>query len=500
MIRHPKSSLLIAVVLALGTVPVNGQSSTENASRIEELARQLSATQAELLATRRQLHEIHQQALMEGPLAEPQALPTLLSDFQTTQSLEQSVNAAPVVQVANTSDCSSCLGCDQIGCTGTSRAGAFCNDRFSWSKGNFRIVPFGAVTGEMIGSDNSIQLRGSPLFLLPGPGPGIEDSRFTTSAQQSTIGANITGPNVGSFQSRAILAVNFFGEQPIQNNPGLFFLLAYAELNNERWRFWAGQDGDAIGRQNTNSPAWSSHKMQGNFGQLRPGFRVERYFHRSENFGSAIYFGITQQAVNDFIAVPGVSGIDNGWPNVEARWEIGLGSAASGQRPAIFAIGGLIGETRAVDDPAIVGSNISTSWAVVPELRIEGDRFGFQGEGFVGEAMGTYNGAIGQSLNPNDGEPIYSVGGFGEFFWKMSPCFTASIGYGIDDPRDTDLGVLGGTVGQRARNESYWVNFIWKLSDEWETRFEVSQLETTYIAPSNDSESMLYHALVRYSF
>ena len=81
----------------------------------------------------------------------------------------------------------------------------------------------------------------------------------------------------------------------------------------------------------------------------------------------------------------------------------------------------------------------------------------------------------------------------------MTPYFTASVGCGIDNPRDGDLGRVG-FVGQRARNESYWVNFIWKISDEWETRFEVSHLETTYIAPSNDSASVLYHALVRYSF
>jgi hypothetical protein len=237
--------------------------------------------------------------------------------------------------------------------------------------------------------------------------------------------------------------------------------------------------------------------MSGNFGQLRPGFRVERFYHHSEMLNSSVYFGLTQQAVNDFILVPGVSGIDNGWPNLEARWEATLGP----EKQILFAVGGVIGETRAVDDLALADINVSTSWAVIPELRVELERWGFQGEGFVGEAIGTYNGAIGQSLNPLDGEPIYSVGGFGELFWKLTPCFTASIGYGIDDPRDRDLGTLAnGTLGQRAQNETYWLNLIWKLSDEWETRFEVSHLETTYVAPSNSSKSMLYHFLVRYSF
>ena len=214
--------------------------------------------------------------------------------------------------------------------------------------------------------------------------------------------------------------------------------------------------------------------MSGNVGQLRPGFRVERYFRHSEILNSSVYFGLTQQAVNDFIAVPGVSGIDNGWPNAEFRWEVVLGPEKQGQRPILFAVGGLIGETRAVDDLAQSASNVSTSWAVIPELRIESQRWGFQGEAFVGNAIGTYNGAIGQSLNPVDGEPIYGGGGFGEVFCKLTPYFTTSIGMGVDDdPRDRDLGTLaGGMLGQRARNETYWWNFIWRLSDEWETRFE----------------------------
>ena len=65
----------------------------------------------------------------------------------------------------------------------------------------------------------------------------------------------------------------------------------------------------------------------------------------------------------------------------------------------------------------------------------------------------------------------------------------------IDDPRDADL-----SVNQRARNETYWANAVWRLTEQWETRFEISRLRTDYIAPSVDSKAMLYHFLVRYNF
>ena len=471
------------------------------AQRIDELALRLHETQATLAQTQAELNAMRAQGCP----------PTWFND----------TNVRPLPPVGPAHPSTACTppqgignqlasyceptgdGCSDVCrpvCPGLPPICGSCKELLSWNKGDFRITPYGAVYGEMISSENTISLRGSPLFLVPGPAPGINDSRFTVSGQQSIVGLNVTGPNLGSLRSSANVAANFFGEQPIQNNPGLFFLIAYAELANDQWRWWIGQAADAIGRQNTNSPAWTSHKMQGNFGQLRPGFRAERYFRHSPLAASAVYFGLTQQAVNDFIALPGVSGIDNGWPNVEGRWEVTLGREQQGQRPLLLAVGGLIGETRAVDDLAMSGANVSTTWAVIPELRLEGERWGFQGEAFVGQAMGTYNGAIGQSLNPADGEPIYAVGAFGEIFCKLNPCFTVSIGAGVDDPRDADLGMINNNLGQRSRNEAYWGNFIWRLSDAWETRFEVSHLETTYLAPSNDSDSMLYHMLVSFGF
>ena len=80
--------------------------------------------------------------------------------------------------------------------------------------------------------------------------------------------------------------------------------------------------------------------------------------------------------------------------------------------------------------------------------------------------------------------------------------FTASMlaDDGIDDPLDRDLGVLGGSLGQRTRNEKYWANYIWRHSEQWETRFEVSHLETGYLGTTRNSQSMIYHFLAKYVF
>ncbi len=397
--------------------------------------------------------------------------------------------------------CSFCgetaCGCNQVddNCGWISQISATCKTKLSRDKGPIRVVPFGYAAADMIASESAFALLGGPLFLLPAVPAGIPDDRFTISGQQTTLGFNVMGPDLGTYLSGATIAFNFFGDRPVQNNPGAFFILGYVELKNEDWRFWAGQDGDAIARQNSNSPAWTSHKQSGNVGQIRPGFRAERFFAISEEAQTSVYFGLTQQVALDFIANSQVAGTDNGWPNVEARWEIGLGPDDNGQRPVMVAIGGLIGETRAVDFTGRPVANVSTTWGVMPELRVQYGCVGFQGELFVGEALGTYNAGIGQSLNALTDEPIYTAGGFGELFCNVTEVFTVAIGYGIDDPRDADLALT-----QRSRNETYWANAICRWSEQWETRCEVSRLKTDYINPGSDSKSMIYQLSVRYNF
>ena len=397
-------------------------------------------------------------------------------------------------EIEQTNYCKTC-GKTSCKCDWASQLSSTCKEKLSWNKGPLQVAPFGYVAGDMIASERAYTLLGGPLFLLPAVPANVPDSRFNFSGQQTTLGFNLSGPQFGTFQGGGVIAFNFFGDRPIQNNPGVFFILGYAQLQNDRWRIWAGQDADSIGRQNTNSPAWTTHKQSGNFGQIRPGFRAERFFALSDKLSTSFYVGLTQQVVLDFIANPLVAGTDNGWPNVEMRWEVGWGEQGDTGRPVMLALGGLIGETRAVDFAGLPEPTVSTTWAVIPECRIQIGRWGFQGEAFVGDALGTYNAAIGQSLNLSTDEAIYTAGGFGEFFCNLSPKWTVSVGYGIDNPREADL-----DADQRLRNETYWVNAIWRLSEQVETRGEVARQRTDYVAPSTDSKAMQYLVSLRYYF
>ena len=113
----------------------------------------------------------------------------------------------------------------------------------------------------------------------------------------------------------------------------------------------------------------------------------------------------------------------------------------------------------------------------------------------------------GQSLDPTGFNAIRSIGGWGDVWYKLTPCLTAHVGYGIDDPNDDDVGqFLGGddglmpVAGQRSRNEVAWANLIWDVSKYFDVAFEVGYRETDSVAPSESNIAMIYHFRSRLKF
>jgi len=366
-----------------------------------------------------------------------------------------------------------------------------CLTGLSWNKMGFRITPFGSLAGEAILTDSSTTARAFIRFL--NPFTGLDQSQSTVTGQGSAFGLNIEAPKVRDFDARGLFYFKFYGGQPAANVPGLFYLLGFGELRNENWRFVFGQNLDLIGPLQPHMLNFTSGLAGGNIGlaTTRGQLRAERFFHPREDVQWSIQTALTQQFLPEYIADPEVNGTDNGWPNIESRVALGFGEDVTHPligpvKPIEFGVSGLIGENRVTKN--LVGARVSTTWAVVADAKISTERWGIQGEFFAGEALGSYGGGIDQSANLANGFPIYSTGGWGEVWYKLLPCLTAHSGYGIDDPRDSDL-----SAGQRSRNQFYFGNLVWDVTERFQLGFEVSHWKTDYIAPSIDNSSMVYH-------
>lgn len=401
--------------------------------------------------------------------------------------------------------CGCCDGTKPI-CQGAGAVSQFCDDSLSWNKCPWRIVPFGFLSGEAISASSSTRAR--PFIMYMSDARGAND-QFTVHGQTTALGLNFSGPQIGSFRLGGMILFNFLGGRPALNQSSPFFLRGYGELKNEYWRFTFGQQGDLFNPLNPVTVNFGGHKQAGNGGSFRGSFRAERFFRPSDTVQWTLQSAISQQVVTDFTVDPRIIGDDNGWPNVEARVGLGLGCPSGGSRPVELGVSGVIGQTRTfgilnVLLPAL-GDGVYSTWGVSTDFQFNAGRWGINGEFFVGQALGTYNMGIGQSLDPTGFNAIRAIGGWGDIWYKLTDCLTVRVGYGIDDPNTDDLSAFGVLLpapvfGQRSLNTVAWGNIIWDISKYLDVGFEVSYRETNYIAPSISNTGMIYHFRTRAKF
>ena len=446
-----------------------------------ELLRRLEATEAELADLRAELHS--SAAIRPLPPVEDvwRSGPPYLASELSSVAYQNCVEPA---------ECSS--------------PAALCNEcqrSLAWSKDNWTIIPFGFLTGEAIGTTSATVSR--PLILYVVEDLGESDQVYTVTGQTSALGLNFSGPQVGSFQSGGQILFNFLGDRPALNQATPFFLRGFGEIKNDDWRFTFGQQGDLFNLLDPVTVNFGGHKQAGNGGAFRGSLRAERYLRPSEATQWTLQAALSQQVVTDFVTNPLVLGEDNGWPNVEGRIAFGLGRPRGAARPFEVGLSGVIGETRAFGP---LGTGVFTTWGVSPDFQFSGENFGFRGEVFAGQALGTYNMGIGQSLEANGFNAIRTVGGWGELWIRITCKLTLRGGYGIDDPRNEDLGqfldpgTLTPIIGQRSRNSVAWISLFYDVTDAFQLAFEASHRETNYIAPSISNEADVFHFRARLAF
>ena len=100
----------------------------------------------------------------------------------------------------------------------------------------------------------------------------------------------------------------------------------------------------------------------------------------------------------------------------------------------------------------------------------------------MGQTLGTYGGGILQDINSVNFQGVHSAGGWCEVYCYICPDKLHShIGYRIDDPRDRDL-----APGQRLRNEAYFANLIWDVTQAFRVGGEVTYRKTSYAGLQNN--------------
>ncbi|HEV3302121.1 MAG TPA: hypothetical protein VG055_20880 [Planctomycetaceae bacterium] len=349
---------------------------------------------------------------------------------------------------------------------------------------NFKLALGGAVIADFFFNTARPVAPGAPYYLAPRPVDDFRQATFDASARQTYLFGRITGPKIGDFETGAEVRVNFYSNPIIQDQYGILPLRAFGYLRNDNWQFAAGLQQDIFNPLNPTVLPFTALIAAGNTGLLRSQGRIERFFHPSEDSEITVTLGVSDPIPtlvdNEFqISEP------NGWPNVEGRVALALGplvgKGPDAARPFELGISGVVGQIRT----GVAGQSqvVADVWGVGSDLRWAiTDRFGVQGEVFVGQTLGTYGGGILQDINSVTFRGVRSAGGWCEVYYYLCPDKVHShAGYGTDDPLDSDL-----APGQRLRNEAYFANLIWEVTEAYRLAGEVTYRKTSYVALANN--------------
>jgi hypothetical protein len=470
----------------------------------QELLNRLEATEAELryLRERDQEHSGGSTSARHDGVA--QAVGS--QDVVDPASPFQSLGAPSVVQCGSTScdqcPCGACQGMYRPTCQGTGPLCKLCKETLSWNKGDWRIVPFGRLRGEAIYASAATSGDAVIAFLNP-KNPGISEDMATIHGKQSQLNFQLTGPTYGDWKTGGIVMMNYMGAQPLRNFSGANIVLAYGEVKNDQWRFAFGRMLDLFAPINPTTVNQLQQRGAGNVGIYQGAMHLDRYITVSERAKWTLSGRISQQDNTDYAAVPLINGKDNGWPNIEARIGLELGKMADFGRPIEVGISGVVGEIQAVAGTTLSNGTVLTALdkveptrGVAVDLQLQGERLGFHSEVWYGRGAGTYFVAALQSLNPETSQSIESVGGWADISYKCNSCLTTHLGYGVDDPKNSQLGFIDRAnlgIGQISFNQVAWWNAIWNVTDAWELSFETSYRRTKFLAPDARNDGFIIH-------
>lgn len=364
---------------------------------------------------------------------------------------------------------------------------------FAWRKDEYRIVPYGIGWLNMA-FDTSRTATGPFVLYVESPDTQGEPS-FNISARATRLGLDFTGPVILGAESGGKVEIDFYGQAVTENRTGILLRHAYGEFRTDEWRFVGGQTWDVISPLYPNVLNYTVGWAAGNPGYRRAQVRLERFLPLAGDRQLTFQGSLNRSIVTDFVDDPLAGGEDAGWPTVEgrvayskqlpeldSRFEIGL-SGHIGQEGVDFRT------TPMLDDARFL------SWSFNADLYAPvTDRFGFQGEFFVGEVLGTYLAGINQGIDPVKRQGIRSIGGWGEIWLNWSDQLHSHAGFSIDDPYNSDL-----STGRRSLNRYFFANLIWNVTSMFDVGLEVSQWKTQYVGLT-DGDAVRIETVMRYRF
>ncbi len=383
----------------------------------------------------------------------------------------------------------------------------------AWRKGDYQIVPYG-IGWVNIAFDTARTQSGS--FTIFAQSSDVEgEPAFSVNARASRFGTRVSGPEIFGGETSGRVEFDFFGTAQTENRAGILLRHAYGEFVGENWRAVGGQTNDVISPLIINmqnyTPGWGA----GNIGYRRAQSRFEWWQDFPDAGRLTLQASINQTIVTDFATDPLTGGEDAGWPTIMGRiafrpeWsahqcrfpedgcrpQSGYLASGTGLRPEIGFSGHIGREEVDFTTPPLADDEQFTSWSFNVDLYAPlTEAFGFQGEFFWGDVLGTFQGGIIQGIDPATRRGIRSIGGWCELWYEVTDRVHTHAGFGIDDPRNANL-----SAGRRSQNHFWFGNVVFDVTKLFTVGLEISYWKTKFVGLS-DGEAVRIETVMKYRF
>ncbi len=387
--------------------------------------------------------------------------------------------------------------------------------------GSCTVTPYGILWGDMIFS-TSRTYPGHFILWIPSEEDQGEEA-FVMDVRRSRAGINIAGPSsdlCGGITSGGKIEIDFFGGFTIPNTTDVRLRHVYWEAKGESTRMLVGQTWDLISPLLPSTINFSVGWATGNIGFRRAQFRLEKYYHLSDNIKWTVQGALAQNIVPDLssgLVATGVNRETPNWPMIQGRTALSFNGLGHSCQPITVGVSGHIGQTGFDFNTTSPGPEQLPpeddarfqTWSFNVDVKLPvTERLAFQGEFFTGANLSNELGGIVQGICPCLRVPIRATGGWGEVAYDVTPNVHTHFGFGVDDPNNADS-LIG-----RTYNRSIYGNVMFDLTEHLRTGFEVASWRTQYHnetldetdpdlvipGPTAPGEAMVYEWTVQYRF
>lgn len=314
-----------------------------------------------------------------------------------------------------------------------------------------------------------------------------DDDEFTMTANQTRVGLNLRGPEVGGAKTTGKIEWDFYGGGD-ENKPRFRMRHAYAQLEWPEYELsvLAGQTYEIISPLFPSTLNFLVGYSAGNLGYRRPQLRVSKNYSLTDETDLLIQAALTR-TIGDVITDID-TGQDSGFPSTQGR--LAYSFPLLTEKQTTIGISGHYGQEENDD----LDQDFDT-WSFNVDLLMPlFKRVDLKSEFFTGANLDTYYAGIFQGVNTTLAEEIPSTGAWAALSITPWDQWNFNVGAGIESPDDFYV-----ETGGRTENKMVFGNVYYMVNPSFLWGGEVSYYVTDY-KDIEDGDALRFQSSIIYRF